>query len=231
MKWVFQPSILSQMRLAWMRLARAALALTTDLGLGLTGLKPFLPRADRAGLAMHLGFAEALLRRVLLLEAARLGPLSAAARKPAAADTTRAKPRKWPASGAARLPAFRLFERAGKTGTSGAAPPRPFIPGPRILYLDAPLPPPEPGEYPVRADDMVPTGRLIPRLHALNRALATPAPLIRTLRRKMVTGWCPMLAPIVLPAFQSSRFDRDDAHALRDLHTDAIIIDAALDTS
>ncbi len=212
MKWVFQPTILSQMGLAWQRLAVAAAAMVAGLGLGLTGRKPFLLRPERARLALQLGLSEALLRRLLLLEAARLGPLALKPRKagPPAAPPARSAPVRTPK--APRAPALRLFERAPKGRAAATNPPPRFIPGPRILFLDAPLPPPEPGEYPARSDDLVPAGRLITRLHAVAHALKAPAPLDgHWLAPHARTG----------PA----------ARALRDLHAHASLIDAALNSS
>lgn len=180
----------SLVMLAWRRADYLVHQMVRALGLGLLPCKPFLLRPVHARLAADLARFEALTRRLLVLMVLEKGlsqygtirRSSTAAPRPARpAQVASLKPRR-----CLTRPAFRLAESTGRAG--GAPPPRRLKggPRPRILRLDQQLPPPEPWEYPVLTEDLVPSQLLIRRLVALNQVFVDPATHLARMARHLI---------------------------------------------
>ncbi|KDA02460.1 hypothetical protein [Hyphomonas oceanitis] len=218
--------------LAWRRADYLVHQMVRALGLGLLPCKPFLLRPVRARLAADLARFEALTRRLLVLMVLEKGlsnygvarsPVAARRKQPASAHTSAPKSRR-----CLTLPAFRLAESTGRSAST--PPPRRLKggPRPRILRLDQPLPPPEPWEYPVLSEDLVPSQPLIRRLVALNQVFVDPAThlarmgrhLLRRARAQPATRRYRLGA--LPPAARARRVPKDERDALEQLHDEAI---------
>lgn len=161
------PLVRSMVLFSWNQTACPVNEWVKSLGLGLTGCKPFLPRPERARL-------EPLVRRVLFLMVREKGALALrrvaapAPRTPPHARPARATPR------CLRTPRFRLAEPPARPG-HGKPPSRTAANGPRIRFLDMPLAPPGPFDYPPRDTDLLPARPLVQRLRALHDVWDNPA--------------------------------------------------------
>lgn len=186
------------------------------LGLWPVAAKPFLPRAELQALAGLVGFLEAVLRRLFCLAAAELGPLPP---PPAPAATGRAPgpSRRAPAArpGHRRTaPRFRLTESTGRTGS---ARPRPhFRTGPRIRFLDADTPV-DLRDYPALPTDILPAGKLVRRLLAVNHALDHAAEYVTRMRRLMASG-TPVIRRGQPAVFRSRNLKHLQQESARQLH-------------
>ena len=220
---------------AWRRADYMVHDIARSLGLGRLACKPFLPRPVRARLAADLARFEALTRRLLVLMVLER-PLPEV-RPRAAHVAAPIAPRRAPAPRPYLTPAaFRLADPAPRTPT--APPPRrpKGGPRPRILRLDLPLPPPEPWDYLPRADELVPSQPLVRRLAALRDVYDDPATHIARMTRHLArTRAAPSapryrLAPLP-PAARSRRVPETEREALRDIHNEASLQIALLDSS
>ena len=219
----------------WRRADYLVLAMARALGLGLTPCKPFLTRRVRVRLASDLARLEALVRRLLVLMVLErpLPPVS-----PVRAMAPRSAVRAGAIPGPRRhlaIPAFRLDEAAPRA--NGIQPPPPRRPSgplrPRILSLDQPLPPPEPWEYPPRADDLVPSQPLVRRLAALWNVFDDPATHIARMARHIARSCAARpyrLAPLP-PAARARHVPQDERDALGELDLEAALQLADLDSS
>ena len=105
-----------------------------------------------------------------------------------------------------------------------------------MLYLDQPLPPPEPGEYPPRPDDLIPAQALVRRAVALRDVYANPAHHIARMTRRLAQDLrtpepAPILAEGLPPVVRSPRQDTHEREAVQQLHDIALKALAHADTS
>ncbi|MFH1516472.1 MAG: hypothetical protein ABIH17_01200 [Pseudomonadota bacterium] len=132
------------------------------------------------------------------------------------------------------IPAFRLDEAAPRAAAKQPPPRRPSgLLRPRILSLDQPLPPPEPWEYPPRADDLVPSQPLVRRLAALWNVFDDPATHIARMARHIARSCAARpyrLAPLP-PAARARHVPQDERDALGELDLEAALQLADLDSS
>ena len=134
-------------------------------------------------------------------------------------------------------PVFRLSDPRPRPGAiAPRAPRRAAAPRPRLLYLDQPLPPPEPGEYPPRPDDLIPAQALVRRAVALRDVYADPARHIARMAKRLAQDLrapepAPLLAEALPQIVRSPRQDRDEREAMQDIHAVALKALAHADTS
>tara|TARA_R110001606_G_scaffold89922_1_gene201576 strand:- start:738 stop:1460 length:723 start_codon:yes stop_codon:yes gene_type:complete len=221
----------SLVMVAWRRADYLVHQMVRALGLGLLPCKPFLLRPVRARLAADLARFEALTRRLLVLMVLEKGlsfygaarPCGTArGKQPASAHTSAPQSRR-----CLTVPAFRLAESTGRAAST--PPPRRLKggPRPRILRLDQPLPPPEPWEYPVLAEDLVPSQPLIRRLVALNQVFVDPATHLARMGRHLLRSRAGPTAPryklaALPPAARARRVPKDERDALEQIHDEAV---------
>jgi hypothetical protein len=230
-------SLRSLLIVSWRRADYHAHALAGGLRLGLTLCRPFLKRAECAVLRARLVRLEMLTRRLLVLMVLEQ-PLPVIAIRPSGQG--RDKSRK-PARPARRpfftRPVFRLSDPQPRPGaTPPQTPKRPAALRPRMLYLDQPLPPPEPGEYPPHPDDLIPAQALVRRAVALRDVYADPARHIARMTRRLAHDLrtqqpAPILAKDLPPVLRSPRQDTHERAAILELHDIALKAVAHADTS
>jgi hypothetical protein len=221
----------SLVMLAWRRADYLVHQMVRALGLGLLPCKPFLLRPVRARLAADLARFEALTRRLLVLMVLEKGlsfygvarsPVAARRKQPTSTHTSAPQSRR-----CLTVPAFRLAESTGRAAST--PPPRRLKggPRPRILRLDQPLPPPEPWEYPVLTEDLVPSQPLIRRLVALNQVFLDPATHLARMGRHLLRARAqpatrPYKLAALLPAARARRVPKDERESLEQLHDEAV---------
>ena len=189
---MFQPdqTLRSLILVSWPRADYTVHELASGLRLGLTGCRSFLTRRAASTLRIRLVRLETLARRLLVLLALD-SPLPNMARRAGQGAPVRgptpAAPTPCPFL---TPPVFRLAEPRPRTATPHLRPRIPRTLRPRLLYLDQPLPPPEPGEYPFCAEDLIPAAWLVRRARALLALFDDPAhPLPAWPGVLHVTGW------------------------------------------
>ena len=229
----YQPSqlIRSMVLFSWDQTAYLVSEWVKSLRLGLTGCKPFLPRPERARLAAALARFEPLVRRVLFLMALEKGPL-ARRRAPMPSPAQRTPP-DTPAPAATsrdlRTPRFRIAEPPARAG-HGKPPSRAAANGPRIRFLDMPLPPPGPFDYPPRDTDLLPARALVQRLRALNDVWDNPAFYIDAMRRRLSHKPAPIRT--TLPqGFKSRSLTKHGRDTVCQLHKEAAHLVPQLNSS
>jgi hypothetical protein len=190
------------------------------LGLWPVAVKPFLSRAEFEDLAGLVAFLEAILRRLFCLAALELGPLPAPRSTSHGAEKLPQAGARPPASRAEghcakrALPRFRLTETSV---SSASTPPDPhYRTGPRIRFLDEDTPV-DLRDYPTLPTDILPAGKLVRRLLAINHALDHAAEYIARLRRLMVSKG-PVIKRAVPPAFTSRKLRHLQQESARQLH-------------
>ena len=230
----------SLVMVAWRRADYLVHQMVRALGLGLLPCKPFLLRPVRARLAADLARFEALTRRLLVLMVLEKGLPGLKPRAPAVASGKPPVSRVPVKRPVFSTPVFRLAEPMPREATT-PPPRRPTGPlRPRILRLDQPLPPPEPWEYPPRADDLLPSQPLIGRLVALRDVFADPATHIARMARHLAlsratpTARRYKLAPLP-KAITARRVSKDERESLLQLDFEARLsleeLEQELDTS
>lgn len=189
------------------------------LGLWPIPVKPFLPRAEQESLKALITFLEAVLRRLFWLEAAGLGALPAGTQPgpvaPAGSGTSRTPAQTptraaWPPA----APIFRLRECARPA--QATPPPRQYRTGPRIRFLDAPHPV-DLRDYSAHPADILPCGKLVRRLLAINHALDFPDRYIKKMRQCLGMA-LPVLRPAMPPVFRSRKLRHLQQESARQLH-------------
>tara|TARA_R110000787_G_scaffold74022_4_gene164760 strand:- start:14398 stop:15120 length:723 start_codon:yes stop_codon:yes gene_type:complete len=221
----------SLVMLAWRRADYLVHQMVRALGLGLLPCKPFLLRPVRARLAADLTRFEALTRRLLVLMVLEKGLSNYGPIRPSVTSGPRPASPTQPASPKPRRcltrPTFRLAESTGRA--PGAPPPRRLKggPRPRILRLDQPLPPPEPWEYPVLTEDLVPSQPLIRRLVALNQVFVDPATHLARMAHHLIRAHAMPNArryrlAALPPAARARRVPKDEREAIEQLHDEAV---------
>ena len=226
----------SLVMVAWRRADYLVHQMVRALGLGRLPCKPFLRRPVRARLAADLARFEALTRRLLVLMVLEKGlpglkprALSVATGMPAVSRVPVKRP-------VFSIPVFRLAEPMPREATT-PPPRRPTGPlRPRILRLDQPLPPPEPGEYPPHPDDLIPAQALVRRAVALRDVYDDPARHIARMTRRLAHDLrtqqpAPILAKDLPPVVRSPRQDTHERAAILELHDTALKAVAHADTS
>lgn len=200
----------------WSAAGYLASSARTRLGLWPVPAKPFLPRAEHERLGALVTFLEAILRRLLYLEAADLGPLQARASAGNTAPPTRPHlpAGTGPGSATGAEPHLRLVESAPRK--SATPPPIQFRTGPRIRFLDQPTPV-DLRDYPALPTDILPSGSLIRRLRAINHALDHPDRYIDKMRR-LIGAAAPVLHANCPPAFRSRNLKHLQQESARELH-------------
>jgi hypothetical protein len=224
MKSAFPLAVHSLTRFWWDAADYLASAAQQRLGLGPVAAKPFLPRAELEDLAGLAGFLEAILRRLFYLAALELGPLPRLTAKPQAPDkaakplsNSTISPAPEPASAPPphhRIPRFRLIE-AAKTTHATPSKAR-FRTGPRIRFLDEETPI-DLRDYPSSPTDILPAGKLVRRLLAVNHALDHAAEYIARLRQILVSAG-PVLKRAVPPALKTRKLSHLQQDSARQLH-------------
>jgi len=210
------PALQGLTRFWWDAADYLASAAQKRLGLWPVAAKPFLPRAELEPLAGLVGFLEAVLRRLFCLAALELGPLPPQTpapiqppRRAGAPVAAGAQTGRQPAA-----PRFRLRESARQASRT---PPKPhFRTGPRIRFLDADTPV-DLRDYPAQPTDILPAGKLVRRVLAINHALDHAAEYIDRMRRLMVTGTRPIRASVP-PALRSRKLRHLQQESARQLH-------------
>ncbi|WP_290497896.1 hypothetical protein [Hyphomonas sp. UBA4494] len=210
MKSPFPLAVHSLTRFWWDAADYLASAAQKRLGLCPVAAKPFLPRAELEDLAGLVGFLEAILRRLFCLAALELGPLPRLNAKPQDPDkgakhlsSSTISPAAEPASRRPRyrIPRFRLIEA---TKATPATPPRArFRTGPRIRFLDEETPV-DLRDYPASPTDILPAGKLVRRLLAVNHALDHAAEYVARMRQIMASA-SPVLKRAVPPVFKTRK--------------------------
>lgn len=191
------------------------------LDLGLTGLKPFLPRPDRDRLAAMLSFFEPIVRRALYLMAAEMGALPPTNVNGENGNSPKPTCNRSSLS-PSRAPCFRLREGAGSH--TSAPPPTVWRSGPRIRFLDEPSPV-DLREYLLAPDDILPAGHLVRRLAAINHALDNPGLYIKRIRH-FLGAQIPIISPKEPPAFRNRRLHHMQQNAARALHAETCLLTA-----
>jgi len=107
---------------------------------------------------------------------------------------------------------------------------------PRLLYPDQPLPPPEPGEFPPLADDLVPATPLIRRARALKALFDDPVPHIARMAQCLTRARLSPARPLPLagrlpPVARTRRQDATERDAALEIHRTARLALAHFDTS
>lgn len=217
-------SLRSLILVSWRRADYHAHELAGSLRLGFTFCRPFLKRAECAVLRARLVRLEMLTRRLLVLMVLERPLPVIAVRRSGKGGA----PGRKPARPARRLlftrPVFRLSDPCPRPGTTRRQPPkRPAALRPRMLYLDQPLPPPEPGEYPPRPDDLIPAQALVRRAAALRDVYANPARHIARMTRRLAQDLrtpepAPLLADDLPSIVRSPRQDAHERAAILELH-------------
>ena len=215
------PALQGLTRFWWDAADYLASAAQKRLGLWPVAAKPFLPRAELEPLAGLVGFLEAVLRRLFCLAALELGPLPPQTpapiqppRRAGAPVAAGAQTGRQPAA-----PRFRLRESARQASRT---PPKPhFRTGPRIRFLDADTPV-DLRDYPAQPTDILPAGKLVRRVLAINHALDHAAEYIDRMRRLMVTGTRPIRASVP-PALRSRKLRHLQQESARQLHASQAI--------
>lgn len=230
-------SLRSLVIVSWRRADYHAHELAGSLRLGLTLCRPFLKRAECALLKARLVRLEMLTRRLLVLMVLEQ-PLPVL---PVRSRDQASEPGPRPARPAHRplftRPVFRLSDPRPRPGAIAPRPARrAAAPRPRLLYLDQPLPPPEPGEYPPRPDDLIPAQALVRRAVALRDVYADPARHIARMAKRLAQDLrapdpAPLLAEDLPSIVRSPRQDRDEREAMQDIHAVALKALAHADTS
>tara|TARA_Y100001001_G_scaffold108380_1_gene106108 strand:- start:1006 stop:1692 length:687 start_codon:yes stop_codon:yes gene_type:complete len=212
----------------WSVASYLASSAQTGLGLWPIPAKPFLPRADHERLGGLVTFLEAILRRLLYLEAEDLGALPSRSLNGLIAVPTRSQPHQDAPPGTAlgAEPRFRLMESTPRKAAN--PPPKQFRTGPRIRFLDEPAPV-DLRDYPALPTDILPSGILIRRLRAINHALDHPGQYITRMRR-LIGAAAPVLRTACPPVFRSRRLKHLQQESARDLHAVAMMAHAP-DTS
>jgi hypothetical protein len=235
---MFQPdqALRSLILVSWRRADYYVHELVSGLRLGLTGCRPFLKRSECARLRRQLVRLETLTRRVLVLFVLEC-PLPRVTVR--AGQAVPGRPPSRTASAPRRFftpPTFRLADPRPRT--TSVPPPRrtPRTLRPRLLYLDQPLPPPEPGEFPPHPDDLVPATPLIRRARALKALFDDPAPHIARMARRLARARLSPTRPLPLagrlpPAARTRRQDATERDAALSIHRAACLALARLDTS
>jgi hypothetical protein len=230
-------SLRSLLIVSWRRADYHAHELAGSLRLGLTLCRPFLKRAECAVLRARLVRLEMLTRRLLVLMVLEQ-PLPVIARRTSGQGSVqRRKPARPPRRALFTHPVFRLSDPCPRPGATRPQPPRRAASlRPRILYLDQPLPPPEPGEYPLRPDDLIPAQALVRRAVALRDVYANPARHIARMTRRLAHDLrtpepAPVLAEDLPPVVRSPRQDTHERAAILELHDIALKAVAHADTS
>ena len=219
----YQPSqlIRSMVLFSWDQTTYLVSEWINSLRLGLTGCKPFLPRPERARLAAALARFEPLVRRLLFLMALEKGALATrlmaapASRTPPETPSTRAALRYL------RTPRFRIAEPPARPG-HGKPPSRAAANRPRIRFLDMPLPPPGPFDYPPRDTDLLPARPLIQRLRALHDVWDNPAYYITAMRRRIGrANAAPVIRHQLPPAFRARNLSKAERETAKGVHAEA----------
>ena len=239
---MFQPdqALRSLILVSWRRADYYVHELVAGLRLGLTGCRPFLERSECARLRQQLVRLEALTRRLLVLFALE-GSLPRVTVRAGRGPSGRRAPRIVP--GPRRFlapPTFRLADPRPRT--TPVPPPHrtrnrtPHTLRPRLLYLDQPLPPPEPGEFPPQPDDLVPAMPLVRRARALKALFDDPAPHIARMARRLARDRLSPTRPLPLagrlpPAARTRRQDATERSAALEIHRTACLALAHFDTS
>jgi len=229
----YQPSrlIRSMVLFSWDQTAYLVGEWVKSLDLGLTGCKPFLLRPERVRLAAALARFEPLVRRLLFIMALEKGALAlrrvavSALHSRPDTPTTRSAPRYL------CTPRFRLAEPPARP-RCGKPPSRAAANGPRIRFLDMPLPPPGPFDYPPRDTDLLPARALVQRLRALNDVWDNPAFYIDAMRRRLGRTEAP--APVrtkLPPAFRARNLSKAERETARGVHTEAARLVPQLNSS
>ena len=235
---MFQPdqALRSLILVSWRRVDYYVHELVHGLRLGLTGCRPFLRRSECIRLRRQLVRFETLTRRVLVLLALE-SPLPQVTVRAGQAAPGRSPSRTAPAPRRFFAPpTFRLADPRPRT--TPVPPPRrtPRTLRPRILYLDQPLPPPEPGEFPPLPDELVPATPLIRRARALKALFDDPAPHIARMARRLARARLSPTRPLPLagrlpPAARTRRQDATERDAALEIHRAACLALAHFDTS
>lgn len=210
MKSPFPLAVHSLTRFWWDAADYLASVAQKRLGLWPVPAKPFLPRAEFEELAGRVSFLEAILRRLFCLAALDLGPLPPptatvrvepdTAKPTSRAGTAHASEPARPSTRRA-IPRFRLIEA---TKATPATPPRArFRTGPRIRFLDEETPV-DLRDYPASPTDILPAGKLVRRLLAVNHALDHAADYVARMRQIMVSAG-PVLKRAVPPVFKTRK--------------------------
>lgn len=230
-------SLRSLILVSWRRADYHAHELAGSLRLGLTFCRPFLKRAECAALRARLVRLEMLTRRLLVLMVLeRPLPVLSVRRSGKGGAPSRQPARPAPRPLFTR-PVFRLSDPQPRPGATLPQPPRrPAALRPRMLYLDQPLPPPEPGEFPTRPDDLIPAQALVRRAVALRDVYANPARHIARMTRRLAQDLrapepAPLLAEDLSPVVRSPRQDAHERAAILELHHVALRTLAHADTS
>jgi len=235
---MFQPdqALRSLILVSWRRADYYVHELVNGLRLGLTGCRPFLRRSECIRLRRQLERLETLARRVLVLLALE-SPLPCVTVRAGQAAPGRSPSRTAPAPRRFFAPpTFRLADPRPRT--TPVPPPRraPRTLRPRLLYLDQPLPPPEPGEFPPLPDELVPATPLIRRARALKALFDDPATHIARMARRLARARLSPARPLPLagrlpPAARTRRQDATERAAALEIHRAACLALADFDTS
>jgi hypothetical protein len=230
-------SLRSLLIVSWRRADYHAHELAGSLRLGLTLCRPFLKRAECAVLRARLVRLEMLTRRLLVLMVLEQPLPVPVMRSSHKASAPIRKPARPPRRALFTHPVFRLSDPCPRPGATRPQPPRrPAALRPRILRLDQPLPPPEPGEYPPHPDDLIPAQALVRRAVALRDVYADPARHIARMTRRLAHDLrtpepAPILAEDLPPVVRSPRQDTHERAAILELHDIALKAVAHADTS
>ena len=197
------------------------------LGLGRLPCLPFLARQQLRHLTQFLGWAEPLMRRLILLMAADLGVLPPRPALPAGPVPGPVPPGRPPARPLFPQPHFRLCEGRAAPERPPAPPPKRFRTGPRIRLLDEETPV-DLAEYPAQPQDLLPAGRQVRRLLALGHALDHLPRYVEAMRRLMC-GPRPVIARALPRAFCRLPVTQAEHETLALLHR--VAAEDCLDTS
>ena len=227
----YQPSqrIRSMVLFSWDQTAYLVSEWVKSLHLGLTGCKPFLPRPERTRLAAALTRFEPLVRRLLFLMALEKGALAPRRVAASAPHTRPDTPATRSAPRYLRTPRFRIAEPPARPG-HGKPPSRAAANGPRIRFLDMPLPPPGPFDYPPRDTDLLPARSLVQRLRALNDVWDNPAFYITAMRRRLSRKAAPIRTGLP-QGFKSRSLTKRGRETAHQLHKEAVRLVPQLDSS
>ena len=235
---MFQPdqTLRSLILVSWRRTDYYVQQLVSGLKLGLTGCRPFLKRSECIRLRRQLVRLETLTRRVLVLFVLE-GPLPHVTVRAGQAAPGRSSPRTAPTPRRFFTPpTFRLADPRPRTTPVPTPRRTPRTLRPRLLYLDQPLPPPEPGEFPPLPDELVPATPLIRRARALKALFDDPAPHIARMARRLARDRLSPARPLPLagrlpPAARTRRQDATERGAALEIHRTACLAFAHFDTS
>ena len=230
---IYQPSrlIRSMILFSWRQADYVVSDWVRWLGLGLTGCKPFLPRPLRQARAANLAQLEPLVRRLLFLMAFERGALPLPQRQPhqPAARTPSAPPQPR-ASQYLRTPRFCIAEPPVRPG-HGQPPRRAAAGGPAIRYLDMPLPPPGPFDYPPRKTDLLPARALVQRLRALMHVFDNPDAYITAMQRRLSEPTPPVRLRLPPGLLNSRLLSKPERETARQIHAEAAALVPHLNSS